>query len=194
MTGRGASAGGGEPGAGEPPDGGGPGPGVRGPSPGRLAGPAVLGLGVADLALGGGGPPLALSWTDLAGLLALVLLLQGLARDLAVIRARRAWRADPAAIARRAAAARDRFAFRLNLCVESTLGLVGLAVAAAARLGSGDAPPVLPRGGWLLVVGAALVAGHATRDWVLTLAAVPDHYDLPVFERGDPHDRPDAAA
>lgn len=127
-----------------------------------------------------------------------VLLGQGLVRDLRVIRARRRSPMDPAEKAARALAAEARGGARYNLCLESTLGLLLLALALVLVLLPDGALGRLPAGWGLAAAGVVMTFGWATRDVVLTLRRVEDHYDLPVYQpatrAGEQPPAPPAAA
>lgn len=103
---------------------------------------------------------------------------QGLVRDVATIVRRRAGRGREAA----GVSAPPRGP-AVNLCLESTLGLVLLALASLYAAFPSPPPVTLPRGLAVAGTGVLLVAGWLVRDWVLTLRHVADHHDLPVLDR-----------
>jgi hypothetical protein len=159
---------------------------------------SVIGWGA--LAVGAGvwaldsGPPVTLSLDQWLCALAALILGQGLFRDLRVIRARRAEKAalEAAGIKPHAEPApggpldapsltQGRRGAEINLCVESTTG-VGLLALALLYVAFPAPPPItLPRGAAIAGAGVVLLIGWGTRDWVLTLRYIRDHYDIPVY-------------
>ena len=107
---------------------------------------------------------------------AVVLLLQGLLRDLWLLWRRRT--RPPTGQPRRMAC----------LCLESTLGSTGV-LAGLVVLGSGLSWRIaLPAWGWGLLVGAVLVLGFAIKDLVIALRPLrlvrdPDHLNIVVGGR-----------
>ena len=142
------------------------------------------------------GPPLALTLDQwLCGIAGLVLG-QGLIRDLRVVALRRRAKARAGTHQHDAAPApappappeSERIGPELNVCLESTVGLflLGLAVFYVAF----PVPPriALPRGAALVAAGVIVLAGWVSRDLVLTLRHIKDHYhvrvwDVPVWRR-----------
>lgn len=145
-------------------------------------------IGTAALVVGTGlwaidsAPPLTLTLDQwLCGLAGLILF-QGLVRDLRVVAARRRARAagelppKPVDPPSNLGAGPE-----LNVCLESTTGLMLLGLALLYVAFPSPPPITMPRGAALAGAGAVLIVGWLTRDWVLTLRYIRDHYDVPVF-------------
>jgi hypothetical protein len=106
------------------------------------------------------GLPEVLRW---AGVL---LLVQGFFRDVVILARRRKEVPDPEA--RRG----------WLICVESTLGLVLIALSGLMVWGGADRVVTLPLAGWMLLAAAWWAFGYATREMVLELRRDPDHLNL----------------
>ena len=106
-----------------------------------------------------------------------VLLLQGFARDVAILVRRRLGRGAPGA---EGPPKRGWW-----ICLESTLGLVLLGQALLlGALGAGEAAPIaLPWAGWLALLAAWWLFGYATREVVMEVRRDPDHLNLLVGRR-----------
>lgn len=125
------------------------------------------------------GPPLTLGLEQwLCGVAALVLG-QGLVRDLRVIYLRRRAGTPPPA----PDAPEPPRGPELNVCMESTVGLFLLGVAFFYM--AFPVPPKIsiPRGAAMFGAGVIVLVGWISRDLVLTLRHIKDHYDVPVWRR-----------
>lgn len=116
----------------------------------------------------------------LLGGIAVLVLGQGLARDLAEIRRRRR---TPAVGSTGSKELPELPRWELNLCFESTLGSLLLVLAGLALVFPVAISWTIGRAPLLAGAGALLLAGWATRDWVLTVRKVRDHTGLPVWRR-----------
>lgn len=148
-------------------------------------------IGTAALVVGTGlwavdsAPPVTLSLDQwLCGLAGLILA-QGLVRDLRVIasrrRARAAGEAPPPPTGPVDAPSITGTGPELNVCLESTTGLMMLGLALLYVAFPVPPPITLPRGAVVAGAGLVLIVGWLTRDWVLTLRYIRDHYDVPVW-------------
>ncbi|MBI2943535.1 MAG: hypothetical protein HYY25_04985 [Candidatus Wallbacteria bacterium] len=145
---------------------------------------AVLAAGVV-LGLVGQGPARPVGVEQLFGGLAVLVFVQGLIRDMTVLGRRRAGKPGQG----EGGLEPPECLWELNLCLESTVGVLMLVAAAALWFAPGTGLQLqLPLGALLTGAGAVLVAGWATRDWVLTLRHVRSHYDLPVWRKPGTHD------
>ena len=114
---------------------------------------------------------------------AVIVFLQGLLRDLMMIARRR--HAMSSENGEKLRPAMADFFWEINLCLESTVGLILLGFAITCAFLPVDLPPtIVSRGTLLTAAGMILLIGWSTRDWVLTVKHVPDHYGLPVWRRG----------
>jgi hypothetical protein len=124
------------------------------------------------------GPPPSIGADMLGCALAALILGQGLVRDLIQMATRRRARARGECPAQPVVRGQE-----VNVCLESTLGLglLGLAAVHAAF----PTPPqiVVPRGLLVAATGLVVCGGWLVRDWVLTVRHVENHYDLPVVGR-----------
>jgi hypothetical protein len=129
-------------------------------------GVAALGLvAAAGLALAGGARP-SVGLPDVLRWAGVLLLVQGLFRDVTILVRRRREPADPHA--RRG----------WLICVESTLGLALIALAWLMAWGGADRAVTLPLAGWTLLAALWWAFGYATRELVLELRRDPDHLNL----------------
>jgi hypothetical protein len=141
-------------------------------------------------------PAVTLPVENLFAGLALVIFVQGLLRDLVAL-AQRASRPrgfitqidEEAPTEMRSVDTKTSVRVRgaeLNLCFESTAGVLLLGVAGFFLfVPRGTEVSVVP-GALVTGAGAILLVGFFTRHLVLTIRAVPDHMNLPVYRAGSP--------
>lgn len=156
-----------------------------------IVGLAVMLIGLGLWAAGAGGSLTLPVEYAMAGI-AVVVLGQGLVRDVRELRRRQkgACAFVPASVAGAQAIATGATSappgpvrWEVNLCMESSVGV--LLLAGAFGLILVELPPTvtLPLGLMVATVGGVLMVGVQVKDWVLTVRHIPDHYDVPVLTR-----------
>lgn len=156
----------------------------------------VMTGGAAHWALAKGVAPLEVPVENLFAGFALVIFVQGLLRDLVAL-AQRASRPrgfitqidEEAPTEMRAVDPKTSMRARgaeVNLCFESTGGLILLGIAGFFLFVPRGTMVSVPPGALGTGVGVLLLGGFFTRHLVLTIRSVPDHMTLPVYRAGSP--------